>query len=512
MKKIALLCIIFITTFMMGCDFLSGNSAQTDGSSNSTTDLTDTTFETTTFEENKYIDVTPNTDDVSYEDLFDDSLYKKMTIYFSKDNFVKLINDMEDYFDIWETYRDNTIQEVDIVYEDGNGNIMQMNEVGFRTKGNIFSRVLPATIENGNIVEYFQTSFQLEFNETFNYIEGSTEYNYLKSREGFDLEQLNFKYIKSGDFGVVTESVAYDLFREAGVITSNTSYTMIYLNVEGDVVPYGLYMMQEPIDDVFAERYYGKNEDGSIGDVYKCTWQHYGPANLKDDYYHKALGISDYLEGYRKSYAKKTNKDYVNFDSFTNFIELTNNINVNSYYASMEQMLMIDNFAKASAMHFLVGSPDDYRSNANNYYMYFNEGKAYYMPFDFDNSLGYGWNPYDDYGTTLDIGSVQPANDYKPARDSVLIYNLLKDLTFRNLYFSYLELYTREGNIFSYDRYVQEYITISNLYYAEILSTNGIMGINYFDISQRYNAWSAEDYFTQKISSVRLQLTIAGVI
>jgi len=505
MKKIAVLLILFITTYLIGCDFLSNTDPEP---TNSTTNST----EGVTLETNPYINSDPNTDDVEFDILFDDSIYKKFTIYFSEDNFIKLIDDMENYNDQWGNYRDNTIQEVDILYEDGEGNIMELNEVGFRTKGNIFSRVLPAIVEEGEIQYFQQTSFQLEFNETFNYVENSTEYKFLKSREYFDLEQLNFKHIRSGDFAVVTESIAYDMFRDAGVITANTSYAIIYFDIEGLVVPYGIFMLQEPMDDVFAERYFGKNDDSSIGDIYKCTWQDKGPATLEDNYNNSALGVSDYNEGYRRTYAKKTNKINDDFTSFTDFIDVANTSLLGDYYNTISNYLMVDNFAKASALHFLIGSPDDYRSNANNYYMFFNEGEAYYIPFDFDNALGYGWNPYEDFGLDLSIDTVNTSNGIDPS-SLVIIYNLLETETFRDMYNGYLDIYTQSNGIFNYQKAVTEYNLVYNLYYSEITSNKDFLGLTYFDIESRWETnLSLEYYMESKITEVRVQLSNAGIV
>jgi len=444
-------------------------------------------------------------DDVSYETLFDDSVYKKFEIYFSRENFDKLIDDMEHYNDIYGSYRDNTIQEVDVTYTDGEGNTLQLNEVGFRTKGNVFTRVLPVIKEGDTVIGYQQVAFQLEFNATFDYATGSTSYNALKQRDVFDLEQLNFKNIRDMDSGVVTESIGYDLYREAGVYTSNTSYAMVYFNIEGTMIPYGLYLIQEPIDDVFVERYFGRNLDDSIGDLYKCTWQTYGPATLGSGYSSIALGVSDYNDGYRKTYALKTNENVLHpdFSSFTDFIGLVNDLDVSSYYDSLSQSLDTDAFARALAMGFLVGSADDIRSDANNYYMYFNNGGAYYIPFDEDNALGYGWNPYGDYGISLDITGVELAQSYNVASDYVLVYNLMNDPDFIDLYLGYLDSYTETDGLFNYDSYEAEYLLIKSLYETEIIETSPL-GIQLFDPDMRDMPVSS--YYSLKISSVRTQL------
>jgi spore coat protein CotH len=506
MKKILILIIAFLTISFMGCDLFSTTTKEITTLPTYATTKEDSNQDTTT-------ELLTQVQEVSYENLFDDSIYKKFVISFSLDNFLKLIDDMENYHDEFGSYRDNTIQEVDITYYDGTGIVYQVNEVGFRTKGNIFTRILPVIKDNeGNIVGYQQVSFQLEFNHPFDYPIGSTEYQALKSRQVFELDQLNFKNVRDGDYGIVTESISYDLYRDANVMTSNTSYAIIYFDIDGIVVPYGLYMLQEPIDDIFVERYFGENQDGTIGDLYKCTWQHFGPASLNNDYLPESVGVSDYMDGYRKSYALKTNKDTYNFGSLFDFMNLVNDTQVNDYYTNVSSSLDTDAFARALAMGFLIGSPDDFRSNANNYYMYFNNNHSYYIPFDMDNALGYGWNPYvnlgyGDYGIYLPIDQLTPSNWYGSNEDFVLVYNLLNSDEFKGLYLTYLDEYTSDLGEFSFAKYETEFNMIKELYQSEIDSQNHL-GISYFDYNNRYI--SASVYFEQKIQNVRTQLENLG--
>ncbi len=499
MKKMTILLLVIISLFLTGCDFF--------GTTTETTELT--TIQT--IPDITMTTVQPTVDDVSYETLFDDSIYKKFIIYFSEENFLKLIDDMENYHDEFGNYRDNTIQEVDVTYIDDRGNVLELREVGFRTKGNIFTRVLPVIKNGDTIVGYQQVAFQLEFNDTFDYAVNSTEYNSLKSREVFELEQLNFKNVKSNDFGVVTESIAYDFYRDAGVITSNTSYAIIYFNIEGTVVPYGLFMLQEPIDDVFVERYFGKNQDGTIGDLYKCTWQT-EPASLKDDYEPYSLGVSDYNEGYRRSYALKTNENVISpdYSAFTDFIDIVNQTSVANYYDLVSSTLVMDAFARAMAMGFLIGSPDDFRSNANNYYLYFNNNHVYYIPFDMDNSMGYGWNPYENFGLTLEIDSVQPSNYgwYGNVTDFVLVYNLFQDQDFLDLYNNYLVQFAASNGEFNYQNYYDEFMLVRTLYRDEI-QEYGHLGIQTFDLNSRWML--ASTYMSQKKAEVNDQLSELGL-
>lgn len=494
-KKTFLLFSLCLVAFVVGCDF-TGSYTQSDTiktTESSTTTSTSLSNSTTTE------DITA----VNYTSLFENTNYKKFVISFSKTNFDKLVDDMENYNDQFGNYRDNTIQQVDIYYEDGYGNTESWYEVGFRTKGNIFSRRLPVIFDNNhNVVGYQQVSFQLEFNETFAYPVNSTEYKALDDRRIFDLEQLNFKMIRSDDYGAVTEMIAYDLYREVGVAAPNTTTAVIYFDIDGELIPYGLYMITEPIDDVFVRRYFGENPDNTVSDLYKCVWQSLGPATLQTGYNPDALGVSDYNEGYRKTYQLKTNKLTSNFSSFTTFVTRLNNDNAYNYENSLSAFIDMDNWLRSLAMAYLIGNPDDYRNDANNYYLYFLNGKAVYIPFDSDQCLGFGWNPFGDY--TLDL----PLYDYNPAQQWIggaenlpLVANVLQYQQYRDIYEQYLLEFTDPTTgAFDYDMFETEFMTVKTLYSQE-LNTQGHLGLLTFDLNSRY--MTARDYFTTKIENTR---------
>jgi len=488
-KKIAVALTVFLVLFSVGCNFTKTTS-MTDTISLSTGSL-----------------ITNLEHPVSYETLFDNENYHKFVISFSKTNFDKLVYDMQNYFDMYGTYRDNTIQQVDIYYEDGYGNKTTMNEVGFRTKGNIYTRVLPVILdEDGFVTGYQQVSFQLEFNETFAYADNSTRYKDLKDRRMFDLEQLNFKAIRSNDTAIVTEMVAYDLYQKAGIIAPNTSLGIIYFDIDGEVIPYGLFTITEAIDDVFVKEHFGKNQDGTIGDLYKCVWQAFGPATLMPNYQAEALGVSDYNEGYRKNYQLKTNKATSTFSQFENFVIDLNNTSLIGYQNKLEDILDIDSWLRTLAIGFLVGNPDDYRSNANNYYLYFYEGQAVYIPFDHDQSLGLGfyWNPYGDYGIYNDIYDYGTALSNFSDDDLVLVNNVLQFDEYRTVYENYLLEFTDPANgIFDFQMFYDEFVTATQLYQAEI-NRYSHLGINEFNLSSR--DMPASEYYTEKSAYARLRV------
>lgn len=499
MKK-GLILILFLFTLTVG--------ACTNTSTSSTTL---TTLTVPTSETESQTTLSPN--QISYDTLFDATKYHKFTIYFSRANFDKLVFDMESYHDQFGSYRDNTIQQVDMTYEDGDGNLAYYNEVGFRTKGNIFSRVLPVIKDNnGVVIGYQQVSFQLEFDETFSYAKDSTPWKALHDREIFDLEQLNFKRISPYDGGVVTELIGYQLYQEAGVITSNSSLGIVYFDIDGTVIPYGLYLIQEPIDSELVKRKFGLNQDGNIGDLYKCVWQT-EPATLKDDYLSFSLGISDYMEGYRKTYQLKTNEDLNqtsieanNFSSFKTFVDKLNEPLALDYDNFLSNQIDIDSLLRAFAIGFLIGSPDDYRSDANNYYLYFYEGKAVYIPFDMDQSLGFGWNPYQDYGISLDVLTPNVAQPYYIGSytDLPLAYHILNQPLYQEMYLNYLlEFANQETGIFQVSKYISLFNTAKDLYEAEILLYNHL-GVQTFSLD--FRNMNPITYYSEKSASVLAQV------
>lgn len=502
-RKPLLMLVFLLCVFLASC---AVTTSQTITTPTTTATSSDPTASTTT--------TTAAPAEASYDALFDNTNFKRFTIRFSMANFNKLIEDMENYFDAFGSYRDNTIQEVDILYEDGRGASVEMYEVGFRTKGNIFSRVLPIVRnEQGETIGYQQVSFQLEFNETFRYPEASTQYKELKNRRMFDLEQLNFKFIRAFDSAAVTELVALDFYREIGLIASNSSLAIIYFDLEGVIVPYGLFSVIEPIDDEFVKRYFGKDEFGNLGDLYKCVWQNFGPADLKNDLNPDEIGVSDYMAGYRMTYQLRTNKNKSDHSVFKNFLQKLNAKTVPNYSSVLSQIIDMDSWLKALAMGFLVGNPDDYRSDANNYYLYFYplaDGlyQAVYLPFDNDQSLGVGWNPFGNYGIDLNVWDHQPAQQWiGSSSDLPMAYNILAISSYRTQYENYLLAYSDpQTGVFSYQRFYEEYVVARDLYEYELNLMNHL-GLQNFSLTDR--SMPAEQYFEQKIQSVRTQINNA---
>ncbi|MCK7484779.1 MAG: CotH kinase family protein [Bacillus subtilis] len=157
-----------------------------------------------------------------------------------------------------------------------------------------------------------------------------------------------------------------------------------------------------------------------------------------------------------------------------------------------------------------VGNPDDYRSDANNYYLYFypmSDGlfQAVYIPFDNDQSLGVGWNPFRDYGIGLDVWDYQPAQSWLgSSSDLPMAYNVLQIPEYRTQYEEYLLAFTdaMQGAL-RYQLFLDEFTTAKNLYEFELIVEDHL-GLQIFSLTDR--TIPAQQYFADKITAVRTQI------
>jgi hypothetical protein len=109
----------------------------------------------------------------------------------------------------------------------------------------------------------------------------------------------------------------------------------------------------------------------------------------------------------------------------------------------ISQKMDIDLFLKTYAVNVLVGMWDDYWVNANNFYFYFApNGKAYFIPYDYDNTLG----------TSLlmaNSGTQNPLNWGTNSGERPLISKILAIPEFQTKYKSYItELTSSQNDLF----------------------------------------------------------------
>ncbi len=428
-----------------------------------------------------------------YDRLFDNENFKTFTIHFEESVFENMIQTMQTHFDLYGDYIDNTMYPVDVTYTDSTESFTILS-VGFRTRSST-SRNLPRTTDWRGRDVYHQTSFQLQFNETFDYLDQTNLHEILKTREVFNLEQLNFEYsqLYEGDYdqAMISEAFTHYLYREAGLIVANASYGLVYLEIGDTLVPYGFFTFIEPIDSEFLKDNFKSDLALDYGDLYKITdVQTEGDLGLDFADY---LGINTDTQRYTYSLRNNTlDGTRRTFDSFTGFID---NINNQEYAQThLDTLIDVDLFVRYLAIAFLVGNTDDIRYNFNNYYLYFDvyDQQATFIPFDLDSSLG--------FGKSLDLTGIYTTKwsiDYNLETTSPLVRLIFESEVYYSLYQSYLQEFI--DTFFQYQEFYDMYIIAKDLY-QDILINEGHLGNKTFDI--RNAAW----YFTTKTNSVLSEL------
>ncbi|HPJ24437.1 MAG TPA: CotH kinase family protein, partial [Bacillota bacterium] len=340
-----------------------------------------------------------------------------------------------------------------------------------------------------------QTSFQLQFNETFSYESGTNIHQILKTREVFNLEQLNFEYSQiydgDNDQAMISEAFTYGLYRQAGLVVANASYGLVYLKIGDTVVPYGFFTVVEPIDSEFLKANFKSNLANEYGDLYKITdVMTEGSLKTFDE---NLVGLDS--DEARYTYSLRNNSLDGTRRTFSTLESFINHINDPVYFNDHSQdILDVDLFIRYLAIAFLAGNTDDLRYNFNNYYLYFDvySRQATFIPFDLDASLGFGKH--------LDLSGnygVSYAIDYNLDDPSPLIASIFANETYVNLYRHYLQTFIED--FFNYDDFYLMYLEAKNLY-EPLLISQGHLGNRVFDTRNVY--W----YFTEKTTSVLNQL------
>lgn len=325
-------------------------------------------------------------------------------------------------------------------------NTWQISDIGMRLRGNT-SRRRPQVGD-----EYYQAHFKLKFEE---WCDDSGEERKLAGC----MKGLNLKRFKD-DPAYVREVFGYNYFRKNGIWTApRAGYAHLFINIEEEngtakKLDYGVYAMIEEINKQFLKERseitpeIGTKFSDNKGDLWKCCWQSSNGSSMATDYDgYRSFGVEeiflDESKSLRYDYDLKTNKDELvrARSSFIDFIEELNKLGsedeIKKFY---ESKMDVDLFLKTYACNVLLGMDDDYWRNHNNYYFYFDKnGKAYFIPYDYDNILG--TNCFSDTATRnpLDWGE----DVYK----APLIEKLFSVPEFKQKYVDYLLKLTEE-NVF----------------------------------------------------------------
>ena len=264
-----------------------------------------------------------------------------------------------------------------------NGSVV-LDSVGLRLKGNTSRRRPEGTtgeLHNATNPDWHHCHFGLDFSK------------YRDNQRFKGLDKLNLKWFKD-DAAYVREIYCYDLFRRFGCWNApRASYCRVNIKVEGDATTanFGVYAMVENIDEDFIKR--NQNNWGSgVGFLWKGGYSNANNANFVST---ESIGVENVninpaLSVYY-AYDLKTRKNELPAAKaqLLQFISDLNTRTGTDFQTWIESKMDIPLFLKTYAVNVVVGMWDDYWVNGNNFYFYFApNGKAYFIPYDYDNTLG----------------------------------------------------------------------------------------------------------------------------
>jgi len=268
-----------------------------------------------------------------------------------------------------------------------------------------------------------------------------------KNERLYEMRSLNLKSMWN-DVSQMRESLAWSLFKKAGVPSSRQTYARLCINDRY----YGLYSIIEQVDQAFLKDHFTK--DNKDGNLYKAYWFDVGPASLE----YRGPSGHDYftaadMDG--RSYQLKTNDDVpalATYDDLAGFIRAINGIdlpggdekfNTPQYKASVEAMFNVKAFLRWASVNTLIGAWDNYWRTPANYYLYDSGKKAAaatfmakpyftWVPWDYDNSFG-----IDFFDTPWQAKNI--VNWESAGAKLQLITNLLKNEDYLRYYLDHLE-------------------------------------------------------------------------
>jgi len=376
-------------------------------------------------------------EDAPLDFIFNNQTLGSTTITIKRSEWDKLC----DYYRFFYK-NENCVRAESYEYEK-DGKSWRMENVGFRLRGNT-SRFCPQGVDNGREQgqrsaewnpwyfdnagkendNYRQTHFKVDFGR---YSDGERKQKMAGRLEGMALKRL--------DHSLGREIFCYDLFRRYGIWTApRASHTRLTINIiedngDGSVtkVDYGVYEMFEEVGKpslMDRDKNHSKESNawsGDKGNLWKCAYYGTDSAASLTDGSGRGMGVEKNVivfdedgnpsgkifETYDldlKTNKKKLEEAKSELCAFIRELNALPKLSVDGARKNSEAVKEIrgfyekwfdvDFFIRTYAINILLGMDDDYWNNANNYYLYFDTasvdstGKVYFIPFDYDNSLG----------------------------------------------------------------------------------------------------------------------------
>ncbi len=182
------------------------------------------------------------------------------------------------------------------------------------------------------------------------------------------------------DASMMRETIAYPLFRAAGLPASRTGYAKVYLTVPGkhDREYIGLYTLVEYVDEEFLARHFGKG-DGLL----------LKPEGMQGGVQYLGENWDIYKTRYDAKFGDKGDEGKKARQHLIQFANLVNNGSDGDFKKKIGDYLDVDAFLRFLAANVLTANLDSILAMGHNYYIYLNPGtnKFVFFPWDLDLSF-----------------------------------------------------------------------------------------------------------------------------
>lgn len=304
-------------------------------------------------------DVDPN-----YDEVFDDGRVRTMTLQFSAEMWAAMQADVNtivggggpggpggDFSDEDPMWGEGTLTSDGVTW----------THVGIRYKGN--SSLSFAHREGQN-----KYPFKLDFDE---WEEASPS---VDNQRFYGFKQLNLSS-NFDDDSLMREKVAADLFREFGVPAARTAFVEVYLDIGGGPQRLGVYTLVEEVDDSLPESQF-ENKDGNL----------YKPDGDAATFAENSYDLEEF--------GLKTNEEEADYSDVTALYEAihaeSRTTDPEAYKAGLEAVFDVERYLKYLAVNMAIQNWDTYGRMTHNYYLYNDEGRLVWIPWDNNEAFQQG--------------------------------------------------------------------------------------------------------------------------
>jgi len=236
----------------------------------------------------------------------------------------------------------------------------------FEFEGKTFPDVAVRYKGNGTFMESRSTlkrSLKIDFNK------------YVKGQRLAEATTINL-HNNVTDPGMMHESIAFRLFRDAGVPAPRTSYARVYVTVPGkhDRAYFGLYSIVENVDKNFVA-------DRGLGA---------GVAILKPSSPDVFADLGDDWSAYEQTYDPKTDLTKAQKRRIIEFCRLVSKGSDEEFASRLGAYVDLDAFARFLAVSVWVGDLDSILTTGQNYFLFLDpkDGRLRFIPWDKDHTFG----------------------------------------------------------------------------------------------------------------------------